>query len=161
MQTDKPIIIFASDHGGFEAKRILIEYFKTRNEYEVVDTGPFVFDDQDDYPVTISPMCKLLLELTEHKKQVFGVGIGRSGQGEAMVCNRFKGIRAIEISTPDLEMVKRGRQHNDANVVCFGTDFVDTVDAQDIIEVFVKESFSGEHRHMRRISLLDDTQIYE
>ena len=54
-------VFLASDHAGFELKRILADCLRAQ-KYEVEDCGPAVLDVQDDYPDYIAPMAKKVLK---------------------------------------------------------------------------------------------------
>ena len=84
-------IYIASDHAGFHLKRQLIQYLKIKG-LEVEDLGPFEFDPDDDYPDFIIPCAqKVSLQIVQGK-DVRGIVIGGSGQGEAIAANKVKGI---------------------------------------------------------------------
>ncbi len=83
-------IFIASDHAGYELKEALTLYLEERG-IEIEDVGPHTYDPKDDYPDYIRPMAEKVAE----NKGTFGVGIGASGQGEAIVANRVSGARAV------------------------------------------------------------------
>jgi len=84
-------ILIASDHAGFELKQELIPFLRDMN-YEVKDFGTNEFNAEDDYPDFIAPLAR---EVSESGGIKQGIIIGGSGQGEAIVANRFKNVRAI------------------------------------------------------------------
>ncbi|MBY0376656.1 RpiB/LacA/LacB family sugar-phosphate isomerase, partial [Patescibacteria group bacterium] len=84
-------IYIASDHAGFEMKRYLIEYL-SKNKHEVFDCGPEVYNQDDDYPDYISVAAHYVSGFAG-QDDVRGIVIGFSGQGEAIVANRFKDVR--------------------------------------------------------------------
>lgn len=157
----KTTLIISCDHAGFADKEQLLKNLTHNDTYEIIDVGPQMLDEDDDYPLMVAPLCKLLLELQSDKKPVFGAIIARSGQGEAIVANRFKGIRAIVVNNPDPTVVTLGRQHNDANVISFGSEFLSLDEISAALELFISTPFSGEDRHERRIALIDDSALYE
>ncbi|OGY12402.1 MAG: hypothetical protein A3A58_00875 [Candidatus Blackburnbacteria bacterium RIFCSPLOWO2_01_FULL_41_27] len=81
--------------------------------------------------------------------ETFGIVIGRSGNGEAIAANKVKGIRAAVCM--NVEMAKKAREHNDANVLSLGADYVSESEARDIIKTFLETPFSEEERHKRRL----------
>src|ERR1043166_704964 len=85
-------VYFATDHGGFELKNKLVEYVSGLG-YEAVDCGAFENDPQDDYPALIAAAAKKLSADSIAGIESRAVVIGASGQGEAMVANRFPGVR--------------------------------------------------------------------
>src|SRR3989344_6650134 len=85
-------VYFAADHAGFEIKNALVEYARGLG-YEVEDCGAFVNDPADDYPGIIASAARKLSADVAAGKDSRAVVAGASGQGEAMVANRFKGVR--------------------------------------------------------------------
>ena len=83
-------IYFASDHAGFEMKGEIFEFVKTLG-FEVEDLGPFEFNPSDDYPECIKNAALKVSEDSINSKAVI---LGKTGQGEAMVANRFVNVRA-------------------------------------------------------------------
>lgn len=142
-------IYIASDHAGFELKAKLIEFLQLR-DIEVEDMGPAVYDEQDDYPDTIAPLAKKIAA----DKDSLGIAIGGSGQGEAIVCNRLPGVRAAVYYGGDVSVVPLTRRHNNANVLSLGSRFVTEEEAREATELFLETQFSGEERHIRRITKL-------
>jgi len=86
-------VYFASDHAGFDAKNELVEYVRDQLKCEVEDCGALVNDPQDDYPGIIAVAAKKLSEDVAAGKDSRAIVAGASGQGEAIVANRFKGVR--------------------------------------------------------------------
>lgn len=142
-------IYIASDHAGFELKAKLIQFLQLRH-IEVEDMGPAAYDEQDDYPDTIAPLAKKVAA----DKDSLGIAIGGSGQGEAIVCNRLPGVRAAVYYGGDVSVVPLTRRHNNANVLSLGSRFVTEEEAREATELFLETQFSGEERHIRRITKL-------
>ena len=140
------MIYLASDHAGFDLKEAIKRYLKEQGR-EVEDMGAFGLDEQDDYPDFILPAASKVAEnLQEH----FGILFGGSGQGEAMLANKVKGVRAAVYYGGSLELVKRSRSHNNANVLSLGARFLTFEEAVDAIEIWIGTEFTG-GRHERRI----------
>jgi ribose 5-phosphate isomerase B len=139
-------VFIGSDHAGFELKEHLVHYLE-ENGIEVVDKGPHVFTAGDDYPDWIS----LVGEAISTEPQARGVVIGLSGQGEAMVANKFKNVRAGVYYDGPIEIVKLLREHNDANVLSLGAKFVSKEQAERAVDLFIETQFSEDERHIRRI----------
>ncbi len=143
-------VFIASDHAGFELKKVLLEFLRSL-DHEVEDCGPSELNPQDDYPDFIAPMAHKVA-LNEGS---FGIVLGGSGEGEAMSANRIDGVRAAEFYGGNLEVVKVAREHNDANVLSLGVRFITTDEAKRAVELFLQTPFSGDARHVRRIEKLD------
>lgn len=147
-------LFFASDHAGFELKTVLMEYAKTLG-FEVIDKGDFSPEPKDDYPDFVSLVAKEVSNNSTSK----GVVIGGSGQGEAIVCNRFPNVRAALWYGGDIEIVKLSREHNDANVLSLGARFVNEGNAKEALKTWLQTPFSGEERHAKRIKEIENLNI--
>jgi ribose 5-phosphate isomerase B len=157
-------IYIASDHAGFEFKEAISAMLRERG-LEVEDCGPIILDPNDDYPDYVFPMAaKVALN-----KDFYGIAIGASGQGEAMVANRVPGVRAavyygpaphaqVDAKGAALDILASSRAHNDANVLALGARFLTLEQAKDAVISWLGVAFSGEERHQRRIQKIDHTQ---
>jgi len=142
-------LYIASDHAGFELKGALVEHLRAQGR-KVKDYGPLHLDVDDDYPNLIKPLANAVA-LEEGS---MGIAIGGSGQGEAMVCNRVKGVRAAVYYGGPIEIVKLSRRHNDANVLALGARFITADEAKAAVDFWLSTAFSKEERHTRRIQEL-------
>jgi len=138
-------VYVASDHAGFEFKTHLLAALKERG-FEVVDVGAFSYDAADDYP----PYCFDAASRVVADPGSLGVVIGGSGNGEQIVANKVRGVRAALAWS--LETAQLARKHNDANVLGIGARQHSAEEATAIVLAFLDTSFSGEQRHARRIS---------
>tara|TARA_Y100000389_G_scaffold67258_1_gene63521 strand:- start:530 stop:964 length:435 start_codon:yes stop_codon:yes gene_type:complete len=136
-------IVVGSDHAGFELKQIIIEHLSERNmNYEDFGTNCL---DSVDYP----DYAKKVAEEVNSKDLIMGILVCGSGQGMAMTANRFKNVRAAICHNSDVAKITR--QHNDANVLCLGSRFIDMSEAIKCVDVFLSTDFEGE-RHLKRIN---------
>ncbi len=142
-------VYVASDHAGFELKAAVVPFLKLLG-HEVEDLGPHTFDPKDDYPDLIFPLARRVAE-----EQVLGIVLGGSGQGEAIVANRVRGVRAVVYYGGDLEIVRLAREHNNANVLSLGARFLQSGEVEEAVRVFIREPFSGDERHVRRLGKID------
>ena len=146
-------IFLASDHAGFELKEKVKGWLKSEG-YSVKDEGAFEYNPEDDYPDFVRIVALLVSSNLESR----GIIFGKSGQGEAMVANRFSNVRAaVYYGGPD-EIIKLSREHNDANVLSLGASCLTEVEAQQAIKLWLDGEFSGEARHRRRIEKIDNYQ---
>lgn len=143
-------IYLASDHAGYELKETLSPFLRERG-FAVEDLGPYTLEPQDDYP---DYMFALAGKVAQNKGS-FGIGIGGTGQGEAMAANRVKGARAAVYYKKQEEVLKLSREHNDANILSLGARFLSTDEAKAAVATWLATPFSGEERHARRIQKLD------
>lgn len=147
------IVYFAADHAGFELKKKLIGFVKEL-KFEAVDLGPENPNPEDDYPVIIE---KTALEVSKEPESR-AVILGKSGQGEAIVANRFPNVRAVVYYGGNLEIIKLSREHNDANVLSLGASFLTEEEAKEAVKLWLATPFSGEGRHVRRLQEIDEIE---
>ncbi len=150
-------IILASDHAGFDLKN-KIKAWLENDGYNVLDVGAHTLVPEDDYPVYMSAAAlKVAEDLDANTRAII---FGGSGQGEAIVANRFPGVRAVvwygdvDVSA-DLDIIKLSREHNDSNVLSIGARFVTEDQTKNAITKWLETSFSGEEKHQRRNQLID------
>lgn len=141
------MIYLATDHAGFEMKETIKQFLEEKG-HEVKDLGAFSYDEGDDYPDHVSKVGNAVSEDSES----FGFVFGKSGQGEAMVCNRHKGVRAGVYYGGEIEIIKLLREHNNANILSIGAGFVNEEEAKQVVSLFLETPFSVDERHVRRIS---------
>jgi ribose 5-phosphate isomerase B len=141
-------IYFATDHAGFELKNIILAFVRDELGYDVYDCGAFEFDPDDDYPKLIRLAASAVSENPEETKAII---FGGSGQGEAMVANKFPGVRATAYYGGNKRIITLSREHNNANVLSLGARFVLPEEAKDAVREWLITEFSGDERHVRRI----------
>ena len=146
-------IYIGSDHAGYELKEKLKAYMQTLN-IEFVDKGAFNLNKEDDYPDFIVPVAEAVVKDAES----LGIVIGGSGEGEQISANKIDGIRAIEFYGGNLEIVKLGREHNNANILSLGARFITEDDAKNAILLFMNTPFTNDERHVRRIEKINEEE---
>ena len=137
-------ILIASDHAGFKLKEDLKSHLS--KNFEVIDLGTNS-EDSVDYPDFGTALAKAI----EDKKAETGVLICGSGIGISIAANRNPAVRAALVNNEDL--AKLSRQHNDANVICLGARFTDSVTAKKLVDIFLNTGFEG-GRHENRVKKL-------
>ncbi len=142
---DSPIAI-ASDHAGFALKTVLADALRARG-LAVRDFGTDS-DEPVDYPDFIRPAA----EAVARGECGRGIVLGGSGNGEAMVANRVRGVRCALCW--NVESARLARAHNDANMLSMGQRLVTREAALAILEAWLTTPFDG-GRHARRIALID------
>lgn len=157
-------IYLASDHAGFELKNE-IALFLRADGHEVEDCGAHEYDKDDDYPEIIARAATKLSGDAKSGIDSRAIVIGASGQGEAMVANRFKGVRCSlyygaagsqkDAGGKVLDIIAGAREHNDANALSIGARFLSAADARAVVERWLATPFSAEARHARRIQAID------
>lgn len=153
-------IILASDHAGFALKEEVKKFLTGRN-FEVVDIGATEYREDDDYPEYMIAAAMKVAEDIEGKTRA--IIFGGSGEGEAIVANRFPGVRTTVwygggILPTGESIIKLSREHNDANILSIGARFVTTEDAVKAVQEWLETLFSGEERHVRRNAAIDNIE---
>jgi ribose 5-phosphate isomerase B len=151
-------LYLATDHAGFERKEELKNFLEEhKGDFgitDIEDCGAHEYRDGDNYPEYMAIASKKIQADALHAPAL-GIIFGGSGQGEAIVANRFRHVRAIVYAGGNLELVKLGREHNDANVIAIGARFVTFDEMKQAVEVFLKTPFSHEERHAERVISID------
>jgi ribose 5-phosphate isomerase B len=160
-------IYFASDHAGFEMKGKLLEFVKELG-FEVEDCGACELNPNDDYPEFIKKAAQGVSEdEISNPGNSRAIILGGSGQGEAIVANRFPNVRAVVFygpasaspssrATAGEKIVKLSREHNDANVLSLGARFLNIEEAKEAVKLWLETPFSNEERHIRRINKIEN-----
>ncbi len=139
-------IAIGSDHAGFLYKEKIRAFLEQLGQ-NVTDFGT---DSEApvDYPLFIRPVA----EAVSRGEFDRGIVLGGSGNGEAIVANRVRGVRCALCW--NVESARLGRQHNDANVLSIGQRMVQPETALEIVRVWLDTPFEG-GRHQHRIDLID------
>jgi ribose 5-phosphate isomerase B len=140
-------IAIGSDHAGFRYKEEIKSFLESLG-HNVEDFGTHS-EERVDYPRFIRPVAEAVAAGTAER----GVVLGGSGNGEAMMANRIKGVRCALCWNE--ESARMGRLHNDANVVSIGQRMVTEEMALEIVRIWLDTPFEG-GRHLRRIQMLDE-----
>ncbi len=139
------LVAFASDHAGFDLKEILIQNINI-DTFKSCDLGTHS-NQSVDYP----DFGVLMGEAISTKKVFYGVLICGSGIGMSIAANRFSEVRAALVH--NTVEAKLARQHNDANILCFGARLIEIDQALDCLKVFLTTKFLG-GRHNKRVEKL-------
>jgi ribose 5-phosphate isomerase B len=136
----------ATDHAAYKIKSSVIGILEDLG-CEVVDLGP---DNSDrvDYPDFAHRLC---LEVLKDEGS-YGVLICGTGIGMSLAANKHKGIRAALCH--DAYTAQMAREHNDANVICFGERVVGMGVIESILKTFVESEFEG-GRHENRVKKIE------
>ena len=148
-------IYIGTDHAGFELKEKLKMFLESLG-CEVEDKGAYEFNESDDYPDFVYPVVKAVAEDRDRGLDSRGIVIGGSGQGEAIVANKVKGIRAAVVY--DEYSAKMSREHNDANIISLGNRTLSIDKAKDLVKLWLETPFSNEERHKRRIEKIKEIE---
>lgn len=139
-------VALGSDHAGFAYK----EAIKARllaEGHTVRDFGTHA-DAACDYPDWIRPVAEAVAR-GEYER---GIVLGGSGNGEAIVANRVRGVRCGLCWNEQVAVWNRA--HNDGNVLALGQRTVSEAEALAIVRVWLSTDFEG-GRHVARIRKID------
>jgi|GEM_PF-24282 len=147
----KRTIYFASDHAGFELKNVLLEFVQELG-YEVEDCGAYAYDPEDDFTDFIAKAARAVSADPDHTA---GIILGGSGQGEAMLANRFHDVRAAVYYGGNERIVTLSREHNDANVLSLGARFLTVAQAKEAVRTWLQTPHASSDKYDRRNDKID------
>lgn len=139
-------IAIGSDHAGFRYKERLKVHLEGGGN-EVADFGTDS-DTPVEYPLFIRPVA----EAVAAGRFARGIVLGGSGNGEAMVANRVRGVRCAVCW--NVESARLARLHNDANILSLGERLIAADELLPIVDTWLATGFEG-GRHVRRLELID------
>jgi len=140
-------IVVASDHGGYELKRTVLQELPSRG-LNVIDVGCHSKDSVD-YPDYASMAVKKIINGDAEQ----GILICTTGIGMSISANKFHGIRAALCLSP--EMATKARSHNDANVLVLGASYVSADLCKLILDAWFGTNSPVEVRHKRRVNKIN------
>lgn len=139
-------VALASDHAGVRYKA-LIGLWLQAHGHEVVDFGT-TSEEPVDYPQFIRRAAQAVARGDCER----GIVLGGSGNGEAMVANRIRGVRCALCWS--VESARLARAHNDSNMLSLGQRLLREDEVQAIVETWLATAFEG-GRHARRVAEID------
>ena len=139
-------IAIASDHAGFAYKEQIKGLLQSLG-HQVRDFGTNS-DRPADYPAFIRPAADAVARGECER----GVVLGGSGNGEAIVANKVRGIRCALCWS--LDTARWSREHNDANVLAIGQRTIPAQLALEIVRVWLTTAFAG-GRHAGRVNAIE------
>lgn len=140
-------IAIASDHAGYKLKQYLID--NLGEEIIVKDFGTHS-QESCDYPDFASEVAHFVL----NNKNYRGILICGSGVGMSIAANKIKGIRASNVTNEETAI--QSVEHNNVNILCLGSNYMNNQEAVNIISKFLDAQFLNEERYQRRINKLED-----
>lgn len=143
-------IVIGCDHAGYAIKGIVKDHL-TSMGHEVVDVGTDSTASCH-YPVYASAACKKILD----GECELGILICGTGIGMSMAANKHNGIRAACCS--DTFSARLTREHNDANMLCFGERVVGAGLALELVDAFLGAEYLNNGNHVTRVAMLNDIE---
>lgn len=135
-------IALGTDHAGYAAKEIVKAHLESRG-ITVIDHGAFS-NERSDYPDFVRPAAESVVNGESDLAIVFG----GSGNGEAIVANKVKGVRCGVVW--DVESAQLTKEHNDANVISIGGRMFPQRSLPAVVDAWLDSTFEG-GRHVQRI----------
>ena len=147
MNESPGLIAIGSDHAGFSTKEVIKQNL-SKLGYSFNDFGCFS-EESMDYPDSAHPVAKAV----QSGSCRFGIVICGSGNGVAIVANKYKGIRTALCWNEQVTIL--ARQHNDANIIALPARFISTEDAVKFALLFLTTPFEG-GRHQTRVDKISN-----
>lgn len=136
----------ACDHAGFTHKEKIVGWLREKG-FMVVDHGATIYDADDDFPDYISLAAAAVSRAPQDTRALI---FGGSGNGEAILANRYPGVRAAVYHGGNLDIVRLSREHNDANVLSIGARFVSEEELVEAVALWLETRPLGEEKYQRR-----------
>jgi len=137
-------IAIGADHAGYELKELLAAGIADAG-HSVLDVGTHD-EDPVDYPDYAAAVARAVVEGRAER----GIVVCGSGAGAAIAANKVKGARCA--LTHDTYSAHQSVEHDDANLIAVGSRVIGLELAREIVAAFLRARFSGEERHVRRLS---------
>ncbi|MDR1913336.1 MAG: ribose 5-phosphate isomerase B [Clostridiales bacterium] len=139
-------IVISNDHVSVEMKKAILKHIQSRG-HDCVDYGPSLSESVD-YPIFAEQAARLIAS-GEFDQAILICG---TGIGMMLAANKVHGVRAIVCSEP--YSAKLAREHNNANVLCFGSRVIGVELAKLIVDTWLAAEFQG-GRHATRVNMLE------
>ena len=143
-------IVIGCDHAGFSIKDAVIKHIEEKG-HTCVEVGTFSADSCH-YPVYANAACEKILS----RECELGILICGTGIGMSIAANKHDGIRAACCS--DVFSARLTREHNDANMLCFGERVVGIGTAIDLVDAFLDAEYLNNGNHVTRVAMLSDIE---
>jgi ribose 5-phosphate isomerase B len=136
-------IAIGADHGGFDLKVKIIKYLKLKG-HTVKDFGTYS-PEPCDYPQYGFAVARAVGD----REYPRGILVCKSGIGMSIAANKVRGIRAALVD--NVETAISSREHNDSNIIVFGSKAVNIYKAKKMLDAWLKAGRPG-GRHLRRVN---------
>ena len=143
-------IVLGCDHAGFNIKDAVIAHIQSKG-HEVIEVGTFS-SDSCHYPLFAHAACEKILDGTCE----LGILICGTGIGMSIAANKHDGIRAACCS--DVFSARLTREHNNANILCFGERVVGLGLALDLVDAFLNAEYANGGNHLTRVAMLSQIE---
>ena len=134
----------AADHGGYLLKEELQGWLASSG-HTLRDFGASVHNPSDDFPDFVVPLAKAVASGEVER----GIAVCGSGVGASIAANKIAGVRAGLIT--ESFSAHQGVEDDDMNLICLGGRVLGIKAAEELIAAFLKATFIGAERHLRRL----------
>jgi ribose 5-phosphate isomerase B len=139
-------VALSADHAGADLKSELLRRLGAAGlGHEYIDLGGDGSDPADDYPDFAARLGHAIRGGSADR----GILICGSGVGASVAANKVRGVRAAVCH--DTYSARQGVEHDDMNVLTLGARVIGPEPAFEAVLAFLRASFSGEPRHVRRL----------
>lgn len=142
----------AADHNGSTLMKLLAQRLIDYG-FEVLDFGDYQIDPEDDYPDYVVPLAYAVARGEVDR----GIAVCGSGVGASVIANKIPGVRACLIH--ESFSAHQGVEDDDLNLMCLGGSVLGTAFAWELVDRFLQARFTGEQRHIRRLSKVAELEI--
>ena len=136
-------VAVAFDHRGVRLRDAVLDAIA---DHEIVDLGVETGAVRVDYP----DKAREVGEAVQAAEAERGVLVCGSGVGASVAANKIPGIRAAVCH--DTYSAHQGVEHDDMNILTLGSRVIGPEPAFECCIAFLRASFSGEARHLRRLA---------
>ncbi len=140
-------LVIGSDHAGFKAKDEVVKIL-IKEGHEVTDVGTMSLASTN-YPVYAIEAANRVAT----GEADLGILICSSGEGIMIAANKVKGVRCGLGYNDEVSALLR--QHNDANMIAFGANFMTVEEIARRINIFINSKFE-QGRHSTRVDLIKE-----
>ncbi len=146
-ETLNKIILLGSDHNGFYVKNAIVHFLKN-NGFIPIDIGPHSLGVGEHDKVDYVDFAKSVAEIVNKEQVKKAILICGTGQGMAIVANKYNNVRAA--LAHNVEFAKKSREHNDSNILCLSS-WENSIDLNiEIAKNWLCENY-GKGRHVSRV----------
>jgi ribose 5-phosphate isomerase B len=143
------IVAVGTDHAGFPLKESVVGVIRSLG-HEALDCGAQTVIPGDDYPDYAEKVARTVIEGRAER----GILLCGSGVGASVAANKFDGIRAALCH--DTFSARQGVEDDAMNVLCLGARVVGPALANEIVQAFLRATFSEAERHRRRVAKIQE-----
>lgn len=143
------IVAIGTDHAGFPLKDGVLGAIRASG-HQALDCGAETVIPGDDYPDYAQRVAQAITEGRAER----GILMCGSGVGASIAANKFIGIRAAMCH--DTFSARQGIEDDSMNVLCLGARVIGPALAAEVVQAFLRATFSNAERHVRRVGKIQE-----